>query len=69
MKPAAEQRAEPVEVEDRPAPLPPRHPGMNTGLADYAAATCAEYTRLIDTVAADELTAPDDDRTLAQAAR
>lgn len=68
-KPAAEQGAEPVEVEDRLAPLPPRHPGMNTGLADYAAATLAEYTRLIDTVAADELTAPDDDRTLAQVAR
>ncbi|MEH6624789.1 MAG: hypothetical protein V7738_18740, partial [Dietzia maris] len=65
----AKPAAEPVEAEDRLAPLPPRHPGMNTELADYAAATLAEYTRLIDAVATEQLTAPEDDRTLAQAAR
>lgn len=71
-KATATPAAEPVEVEDRRAtlaPLPPRHPGVNTELADYAAVTHTEYTRLVDAVAADELTAPEDDRTLAQAAR
>ncbi|MGI9587754.1 MAG: hypothetical protein ACR2MR_06055, partial [Dietzia maris] len=49
-QPAAEQGAEPEQAEDSPAPLgplPPRHPGMNTELADYAAAVLVEHDRLL----------------------
>ncbi|MCY1655691.1 relaxase domain-containing protein [Dietzia sp. SL131] len=49
-QPAAEQGAEPEQAEESPAPLgplPPRHPGMNTELADYAAAVLVEHDRLL----------------------
>lgn len=38
------------------APLPPRHPGMDTELADYAAAARTEHARLVDEAHTDDLT-------------